>query len=95
MSETETIRACGRCRFAIKFVPPGQIQSQLQCRRAPPSVIVLPTPGKRPGEVGMTIMAFAPPIPENYWCHEFIPLAEGQTLPTESGNVQNAANGGP
>lgn len=90
--ETE-VRACGRCRFAIKYVPAGQIQSQLQCRRGPPAVIVLPLQNVKTGQLTWNIQSFPPPLPENHWCYEYIPLPEGQSLPIESGNVQNAGNG--
>jgi hypothetical protein len=88
-----TIRACARCRFAVKFVPAGQIQSQLQCRWGPPAVLVLPAPPKVPGQMSLNIVAMPPPLPDTHWCHQFIPLPEGSSLPIESQNVQNPVTG--
>lgn len=85
------VRACARCRFALRFVAKGQIQSQLQCRWGPPAMIAIPVRATHPGQVSMQMIPFARPVPEVYWCHQFIPLPEGESVPTESENVQNVA----
>lgn len=89
---TDSIRACARCRFALKFIPPGQIQGQLQCRWGPPATLVLPGRQQQPGQLAMTITPWVTNVPDTHWCHQFIPLPEGESVPIESGNVQNASS---
>jgi hypothetical protein len=87
---TTFVRACSRCVHALKFVMRGQIQPQLQCRWGPPAVLVLPK-AAGPGQIAVSITPFARPVPDDYWCRQFAPLADNETVPIESQNVQNVS----
>lgn len=86
----EQRRACCRCRFAVKFVPAGQITGHLQCRYAPPTTVVMMVPGRTPGEIQQNMVAIAPPLAADFWCYQFVPLTEGTETPIESQNVPMA-----
>lgn len=64
-------KACANCRYAVKYVPAGQITGHLQCRWGPPAVIVMMAPGRMAGEVSQNVISVAPPLPGDYWCHQY------------------------
>lgn len=58
---------CHSCKFFYI-----ESQGQGQCRREPPKVIAVPSPGIDPRSAQLNMVSYWPRIEQNEWCGEFV-----------------------
>ncbi len=83
--DNETIQAeppetCVGCVFAAYGRAPGAVETQLWCRRYPPSVQLLPT------AQGVAAATFRVSVAPDDWCGEHVPGAPAE-LASEVGSL--------
>lgn len=67
-------QSCGNCRFFHSPPLERMRDEQSQCRKAPPTVFMIPIMTSRIAgtqEQGAQIMAFWPPMSADKWCGEW------------------------